>query len=363
MSAIFNFSAGPAMLPDMVLEQAQRELLNWKNSGISVMEFSHRSPEFLEVARQSEQDLRELLSIPDNYAVLFMHGGAQTQFSAVPMNLLAGHKTAAYVQTGVWGQLAIEEAKRFCEVNVVANAQHEDYTTIPKPASWADFSDAAYLYYVDNETVNGLEFDYVPQTGDVPLVADMSSSLLTKPIDVTQYGLIYACSQKNLGPAGVTVVIVRKDLLKHEPLAHTPKMLRYALHDESGSMVNTPTTFSWYMAGLVFKWVKLQGGVAKMDERNRRKSAKLYAFIDNSDFYINSVESQYRSRMNVIFRLKDESKDELFLTKASDAGLKHLKGHRLTGGMRASIYNAMPEEAVDALIQFMSDFEKQHGKA
>lgn len=361
MTRVYNFSAGPAMLPREVMQQAQEEFLDWQGLGASVMEISHRSNEFSQLGKESEQDLRDLLNIPNNYRIIFIPGGGRGQFSMVPMNLLNGYHKAAYVHTGIWGTHASEEAARYCEVDVVASDEANRYTRITPQSEWKPFQDAAYLHYVDNETVNGVEFSFVPETGTVPLVSDMSSNLLTRPFDITQYGLIYACAQKNIGPAGVTIVIIRDDLLQREPLTTTPCMYRYHLHVENDSLYNTAPTYPWYISSLVLKWIKRQGGVSVMSERNQRKSSKLYAFIDQSDFYNNPVDLAARSRMNVPFTLENDKFDTLFLEEADKNGLMGLKGHRFVGGMRASIYNAMPEEGVDTLISFMREFERKHG--
>jgi len=360
MSRVYNFSAGPAMLPEEVLQRAREELLDWRGSGMSVMEMSHRGEHFMSIARQAEADLRELLAIPDGYHVLFLQGGASLQFAMVPLNLMRGPGKADYVLTGSWSKKAIAEGKRFGAVSIAASSEESRFTTIPPQAEWALDPEAAYVHYTPNETIQGVEFPWIPETGEVPLVADMSSTLLSRPIDVSRFGLIYAGAQKNIGPAGLTIVIVREDLVGHAQ-AGTPTMLDYATHVEAGSMYNTPPTFAWYMAGLVFQWIKEQGGLAAMAERNRRKADKLYAAIDASDFYANPVDPACRSWMNVPFTLADPALDPVFLEEAAQAGLVSLKGHRSVGGMRASIYNAMPEEGVDALVDFMADFERRHG--
>ncbi len=360
MSRIYNFGAGPATLPEPVLETVKDELFDWHGTGMSIMEISHRSEMFMNLAAEIEKDARELLNIPNDYQVLFLQGGARLQFSMIPMNLLAGVKKTAYLDSGIWSQQAIEEAKRYSQVHLVASAEKDKYQRIPDQQSWDVIKDAAYFYYVDNETVNGLEFPFVPET-NLPLVSDMSSNLYSRPVDVSKFGLIFACAQKNIGPAGLTMVIIRNDLLKRAPLEMTPSMLNYAIHAKEKSLWNTPSTFAWYVAGLVFKWLKSQGGLSIMDQNNKQKAEKLYRFIDQSDFYHNSIDSNYRSRMNVIFTLADEKRNDLFLKEAKKNGLGGLKGHRLLGGMRASIYNAMPEKGVDALIHFMQQFEKTHG--
>jgi len=357
MPEIYNFSAGPAVLPAAVLAQAREELLDWHGSGMSVMEMSHRSKEYLSIAEQAEADLRELLSIPANFRVLFLQGGATSQFAMAPMNLLRGKQQADYVNTGAWSKKAIAEARRYCEVNVVATSEDSNFTTIPAFDSWQRNTDAAYLHYTPNETIGGVEFHWVPDTGDVPLVVDMSSTILSRPIDVSRFGVIYAGAQKNIGPAGLTVVIVREDLLG-ETLAGTPSMFDYKLHAENGSMLNTPPTFGWYLAGLVFQWLKQQGGITSMATVNQRKSQRLYDAITGSAFYTSPVDVDCRSWMNVPFTLADAALDGEFLSGASSAGLLNLKGHRSVGGMRASIYNAMPEAGVAALIDYMGEFER-----
>jgi phosphoserine aminotransferase len=360
MSDIFNFSAGPAVLPRTVLEQARDELLDWHGSGMSVMEMSHRSKEYLSIATQAEADLRTLLAIPDNYKVLFLQGGATSQFAMVPMNLLRGCTQADYINTGAWSKKAIAEARRYCEVNVAASSADSNFTTIPAIAGWQLNSAAAYVHYTPNETIGGVEFHEIPDTGDVPLVADMSSTILSRPLDVSRYGLIYAGAQKNIGPAGLTVVIVRDDLIG-TTLPVTPSMFDYQAHADNGSMLNTPPTFAWYLAGLVFVWLLGQGGLAAMADFNRRKAQHLYDAIDGSDFYHSPVDPACRSWMNVPFTLANADLDGEFLAQAKAAGLLNLKGHRSVGGMRASIYNAMPEAGVAALIDFMRVFERKHG--
>ncbi len=360
MTRVYNFSAGPAMLPEEVLQQAREEMLDWQGSGMSVMEMSHRGKEFMSIAEQAEADLRELMDIPDNYKVLFLQGGASSQFAMVPMNLLRGKSRADYINTGAWSKKAIAEAKRFCEVNIAGSSEAEKFTTVPAQADLQLSGDAAYVHYTPNETIGGVEFPYVPETGEVPLVADMSSTILSRPIDVSKYGVIYAGAQKNVGPAGLTIVIVREDLIG-QPLDGTPIMFDYKTHAESGSMYNTPPTYAWYLAGLVFRWLKRKGGLAAMAEVNKRKAGKLYAAIDGSAFYANPVDPACRSWMNVPFTLANPDLDATFLEEAKATGLTTLKGHRSVGGMRASIYNAMPEAGVDALIDFMADFERRHG--
>lgn len=360
MARVFNFSAGPATLPEEVLEQARDELLDWHGTGTSVMEMSHRGKAFMSIAERAEADLRELLGVPDDYRVLFLQGGAAGQFAAVPMNLLGDGTSADYAITGNWGKKARKEAGKYCDANVAASTEDGGFTDVPPRSGWDLSADAAYVHYTPNETIQGVEFDWVPDTGDVPLVADMSSSFLSRPLDVSKFGVIYAGAQKNVGPAGVTVVIVREDLLGRGR-ADTPMVLDYKAQAEAGSMLNTPPCFAWYMAGLTFQWLKRQGGLETIAERNERKAAKLYDFIDGSDFYRNPVAPAARSRMNVPFLLADESLNGAFLEEAEPAGLTGLKGHRSVGGMRASIYNAMPEAGVDALIEFMREFERKNG--
>ena len=358
MTRKFNFSAGPAGLPDAVLAQAQEELLDWHGKGLSIMEMSHRSKEFVSVAETAEQDLRELMGIGGDHKVLFLQGGATTQFSMIPMNLLRGKSSADYINTGIWSKKAIKEAARYCEVNIAGSSEGNGHIAVPGQDELKLNPEAAYLHYTPNETIGGLEFDYIPQA-DVPLVADLSSTILSRPLDVDRFGLIYAGAQKNIGPAGLTVVIVREDLLGGVA-EHAPTMFDYKVHAEADSMLNTPPTFGWYLAGLVFKWLKDQGGVKTMAEINQRKAEKLYSAIDSSDFYANPMAINNRSWMNVPFTLADDALDKVFLEKAEEAGLLNLKGHRSVGGMRASIYNAVPEAAVDALIEFMQAFEKEH---
>ncbi|HEY0635947.1 MAG TPA: 3-phosphoserine/phosphohydroxythreonine transaminase [Gammaproteobacteria bacterium] len=361
MARVFNFSAGPAMLPEVVIEQARSEMLDWNGSGMSVMEMSHRGKEFMSIAAQAEADLRELMNIPANYKVLFLQGGASQQFAMIPMNLLGGKSGADYINTGDWSKKAISEAKKFCQVNVAATTEVNNFTTVPTQAELKLTADAAYVHYCPNETIRGVEFDYIPQTGNVPLVADMSSTILSRPVDVSKFGLIYAGAQKNIGPAGLTIVIIRDDLIGKAP-AGVATMLDYKIHAENDSMYNTPPTYSWYVAGLVFQWLKGLGGLEGMAAINQRKAEKLYAAIDGSGgFYKNPVATHSRSWMNVPFTLPKEELDELFLKEAKKAGLTTLKGHRSVGGMRASIYNAMPEAGIDTLVTFMADFAKRNG--
>lgn len=360
MTRKYNFSAGPAMLPQEVLEQAQAEMLDWHGSGMSVMEMSHRGKEYMSIAEAAEADLREVMAIPDNYKVLFLQGGASSQFSAIPLNLLRGNAGADYINTGAWSKKAIAEASRYCAVNVASSSEDTNFSSIYPQESWDTNPDAAYLHYTPNETIGGLEFPWIPETGDVPLVADMSSTILSRPVDVSKFGLIYAGAQKNIGPAGLTIVIVRDDLIG-EAADITPTMMDYEVQAKAGSMYNTPPTYAWYLAGLVFKWLQRQGGLEGMAEINKRKADKLYAAIDDSDFYKNPVEKEFRSWMNVPFTLANSELDGEFLKQAAERDLVTLKGHRSVGGMRASIYNAMPEAGVDALIAMMRDFEKEYG--
>jgi len=357
---VYNFSAGPAMMPEAVMEQAQKEFLNWNDLGISIAEISHRSQYFMDVASRSIQDLRDLLKIPENYHVLFLPGGARTQFSAVPMNLLDDFKSAAYVQTGYWGKAAAIEASRYLKANIIANSESANYTTIPTQNTWHDFSDAAYLHYVDNETIHGVEFNFIPDSKNIPLVCDMSSNFLSRPFDVSKYGIIYACSQKNIAIAGITIVIVRDDLLVRKPHPALPSMMNYALQLKHDSMFNTPPTFEWYFAGLVFQWLKRQGGLTSMAQKNAEKSEKLYTYLDSQDFYKNNVDKNVRSRINVIFKLPTPELDAEFVKVTSENNLIGLKGHKILGGIRASIYNAMPIEGVEKLILLMKDFSKKY---
>ncbi|NAX22030.1 3-phosphoserine/phosphohydroxythreonine transaminase [Vibrio sp. V39_P1S14PM300] len=354
---VFNFSAGPAGLPKAVMEQAQAELINWNGLGVSVMEVSHRSKEFIKVAEEAEQDLRDLLHIPGNYKVLFCQGGARAQFAAVPMNLLGGASKATYIDAGYWAESAIKEANKYCEADVfVAKCEKDGKTAVVPAAEWPVASDSAYVHFCPNETIDGIEINDLPVT-DKPIVADMSSTILSREIDVSQYGVIYAGAQKNIGPAGICIAIVRDDLLE---LANDllPSVLNYKVLAEKDSMYNTPPTFAWYLSGLVFKWLKAQGGVRAMEQINREKAAILYNYIDESDFYVNNVHQDNRSLMNVPFQLKKPELDAKFLELAENRGLVALKGHRVVGGMRASIYNAMPVEGVKALVAFMREFER-----
>jgi phosphoserine aminotransferase len=357
MTQIYNFSAGPAVLPKEVLMQARDEMLDWHGSGMSVMEMSHRGKEFLQIAHEAESDLRELLTIPSNYKVLFLQGGAHSQFAMIPLNLLQGKTSADYINTGIWSEKAIVEAKRFCEVNVAASSADRSFTYAPSQSEWHLNPDAAYVHYTSNETIGGVEIFWTPETGNVPLVADMSSHILSRPIDVSRYGLIYAGAQKNIGPAGLAIVIVREDLIG-KARAGTPTMLDYKTHADNDSMYNTPPTYGIYIAGLVFKWLKAKGGLAEMEKTNILKAGILYDYLDASDFYHSPIAVENRSRMNIPFTLKTPSLDAAFLQQAGERGLLQLKGHKLVGGMRASIYNAMPVEGVQALVQFMREFER-----
>ncbi|MDF1762614.1 MAG: 3-phosphoserine/phosphohydroxythreonine transaminase [Oleibacter sp.] len=359
MSRVFNFCAGPAAIPTAVLDRASAELASWHGKGLSIMEMSHRSSDYVGVADKAEQDLRDLMNIPANYKVLFMQGGASSQFTMIPMNLLRGKTTADYINTGQWSKKAIAEAKRYCDVNVVASTEENNFTSAPKQAELKLNPNAAYVHYCPNETIGGVAFDYIPDCGDVPLVADFSSAILSHEIDVSKFAMIYAGAQKNIGPAGLCVVIIRDDLLG-DTLAGTPTMFDYQVCADNASMYNTPSTYSWYLAGLVFEWLKEQGGVSAIAEVNLRKAQKLYAFIDANPFYANPVAINNRSIMNVPFTLADESLEKQFLQESEQAGLLNLAGHRSVGGMRASIYNAVTEAAVDALIDFMAMFAKKH---
>jgi phosphoserine aminotransferase len=357
---VFNFSPGPAVLPAPVLAQARDELLDWHGSGMSVMEMSHRGKEFMSIAAAAEQDLRELLAIPASYKVLFLQGGATAQFAMIPMNLLRGKTTADYVHTGEWAKKAIAEAKKFCRVNIAASSEDKSFTYAPKQASWKLDPQAAYAHYTGNETIGGVEFHWIPDVGSMPLVCDLSSSLLSRPLDVSRFGVIYAGAQKNIGPAGLTIVIVRDDLIGHAANA-TPSVFDYKIEADNESMYNTPPTYAIYMAGLVFQWLKAQGGLAGMERINIAKAKLLYDLLDASGFYSSPVAAEDRSRMNVPFRLRDAALDDEFLKQAKQRGLLQLKGHRSVGGMRASIYNAMPIAGVQALVDFMREFEASHG--
>jgi phosphoserine aminotransferase len=360
MTRPFNFSPGPAALPEPVLRRAAEEMLDWHGSGVSVMEMSHRGKEFMSIYAAALAALRALLAVPDDYKILFLQGGAIGENAIVPMNLLRGKHRADYVNTGDWSKRSIAEAARYCTVNVAASAEGNGFTAIPPQREWRLDAGAAYVHICSNETIIGLEYHWTPDTGDVPLVADMSSDILSRPLDVARYGLIYAGAQKNIGPAGLTIVIVRDDLIG-QALPFTPSAFDYKLQADADSMLNTPPTYAIYIAGLVFRWLKAEGGLAAVAERNRAKAALLYDFLDGSAFYGNPVAPADRSLMNVPFRLRDESLDGAFLKAAEARGMVQLKGHRSVGGMRASIYNAMPVEGVQALVSFMREFEAGHG--
>ncbi len=355
----FNFCAGPAALPAEVLELAQQELLSWQGRGLSVMEMSHRSDEYVAIAKTAEQDLRDLLNVPDNYKVLFLQGGASQQFAQIPLNFMPESGCADYVDTGIWSRKSLDEAQRFGTVHLAASAKKYDYLAIPGQNEWQLNQDASYVHYCTNETIGGLQFDWIPETGDVPLICDMSSDILSRPLDVSRYGMIYAGAQKNIGPSGLVLVIVREDLLDRAR-ASCPTMLNYKVAADNDSMFNTPSTFSWYLSGLVFKWLKQQGGLETIAKRNYEKQRLLYEFIDMSDFYSNPISKNARSWMNVPFRLADDRLDQDFLRGADERGLLNLKGHRSVGGMRASIYNATGMEAVEALISYMQEFEQEN---
>ena len=360
MSRVFNFSAGPAVLPEEVLQQARDEMMDWHGSGMCVMEMSHRGKEFISIADQAETDLRELLAIPDSYSVLFLQGGAIAENAIVPMNLLRGKTKADYVNTGEWSKKSIKEAKKFCTVNIVASSEDKDFTYIPEQSGWKLSPDAAYVHICSNETIGGIEYQWTPDTGDVPLVADSSSHILSRPVDISKYGLIYGGAQKNAGPAGLTLVIVRSELMG-KAITMTPSAFDFKLQAEADSMFNTPPTYAIYVAGLVFQWLKKQGGLAAIEKKNIAKAKVLYDYLDQSKFFKSPVRKQDRSRMNVPFKLADETLDDAFLKATKDAGMVQLKGHRSVGGMRASIYNAMPIEGVQRLVEVMRDFEAKHG--
>lgn len=361
MSRVWNFSAGPAALPLAVLERARDELTNWQGSGASVMEQSHRGKRFIAMATQAEADLRALLTIPDDYAVLFLQGGATQHFAQIPMNLAADGDSADYIDSGHWSTKAINEAAPYVRVNVAASARADDYRRLPPRAEWRLDPRAAYVHYTPNETIHGVEFHAIPDVGEVPLVADMSSNILSEPLDIRRFGLVYAGAQKNIGPSGLVVMIVRRDLLQRpgRPMA---RIFCYAEHAAADSMLNTPNTWGWYVAGLTFQWLLAQGGLTAMAARNRAKAEMLYRAIDDSaGYYRNPIEPAARSRMNVPFTLHDSALDPLFLQESEAAGLLALKGHKAVGGMRASLYNAVPPEAVGALVDFMQDFPRRHG--
>lgn len=360
MSRIFNFSAGPATLPEPVLKQVQEELLDWHGSGMGVMEMSHRDKDYTSIAQAAEADLRSVMAVPDNYKVLFMQGGATAQFGIVPQNLLRTKLSADYIVTGDWGKKAAKEAAKFCQVNIAASAEAEKFNQIPDRASWKLNSNAAYVHICTNETIHGVQFRELPDTQGVPLVADSSSDIACRPIDISKFGLIYAGAQKNIGPAGLTIVIVRDDFIG-TVLPGTFSIHDYQVVADNESMLNTPSTFSWYVCGLVFQWIKSEGGLAKIGERNERKAKALYDYIDSQNFYANPVHKAYRSIMNVPFTLANAELDADFLKGANAAGFNGLKGHRAVGGMRASIYNALPEAGVTALIDYMKHFASSRG--
>jgi phosphoserine aminotransferase len=360
MTRVFNFSPGPATLPEPVLRQAAEEMLDWHGSGMSVMEMSHRGKEFIAIHAEAEALLRKLMAVPANYRVLFMQGGALGENAIVPLNMLRGKKSADYIDTGEWSKKSIKEAQKYCSVNVAASGKDSSYTRIPPRDSWKLDPDAAYVHITGNETIGGVEFHWTPDVGAVPLVSDMSSNILSRAIEVSKYGLIYAGAQKNIGPAGLTIVIVRDDLIG-QALPATPAAFDYKVQADADSMFNTPPTYAIYIAGLVFEWIEAQGGLAAMETRNRAKAAVLYEHLDSTGFYSSPVAREDRSLMNVPFRLPDEKLDEAFLKGAQARGMVQLKGHRSVGGMRASIYNAMPIEGVRALVVYMKEFEASHG--
>ena len=360
MTRVFNFSAGPAALPEPVLREAAEEMLDWHGSGMSVMEMSHRGKEFLGIHAEAQSLLRELLNVPANYRILFMQGGAIGENAIVPMNMLRGRKGVDYVDTGEWSRKSIQEAAKYCAVNVAASAKATGYTSIPPRDSWKLEPGAAYVHICANETIGGVEYHFTPEVGEVPLVADMSSNLMSRPVSVAKYGLIYGGAQKNIGPAGLTIVIVRDDLLGGaHPL--TPSAFNYKEQSDNDSMLNTPPTYAIYIAGLVFRWLKARGGLVAMEKHNRAKAALIYDCLETTDFYASPVAKDCRSLMNVPFKLRDASLDDAFLKGAQERGMVQLKGHRSVGGMRASIYNAMPVEGVQALVAYMKDFEASHG--
>ncbi len=360
MTRAYNFSAGPAALPESVLRQAAEEMLDWHGSGMSVMEMSHRGKEFIAIHAEAESLLRELLAVPASYKVLFMQGGAIGENAIVPMNMLRGKAVADYIDTGEWSKKSIKEAGKYCKVNVAASAKDGGYTSIPPRDGWKLDADAAYVHICSNETIGGVEYHWTPDVGDVPLVADMSSNILSRPVDVARYGLIYGGAQKNIGPAGLTIVIVRDDLIG-QALPITPSAFDYKSQADADSMLNTPPTYAIYIAGLVFNWIKAQGGLKAIEAHNRTKAALLYDYLDSTGFYTSPVARADRSLMNVPFKLKDEALDAAFLKGAEERRMLQLKGHRSVGGMRASIYNAMTLEGVTALVAYMKEFEARHG--
>ena len=360
MARVFNFGAGPATLPEPVLEQAAAEMLDWQGTGMSVMEMSHRGKQFIGIHARAEADLRELLGVPKNYKVLFLHGGAAAQFAMVPKNLLRGRAAAAYVDTGYWAGRAVAEAKRYCKVSIAASSEDAKFTYAPRQERWQIDPAAAYVHYTSNETIGGVEFHWVPDTGDIPLVVDASSHILSRPLDVSRFGLIYAGAQKNIGPAGVAIVIVRDDLIGHAA-PDTPAIFDYKVQAEADSMHNTPPSYAIYIAGLVFQWLKKGGGLVAMELHNIAKAKVVYDYLDQTEFYRSPVAREDRSRMNIPFTLRSDKLDAAFLKEAEERGLRELKGHRSVGGMRASIYNAMPMAGVHALVEFMRDFEHRNG--
>lgn len=357
---VINFSAGPAVLPEAVLRRAAEEMLDWQGSGMSVMEMSHRGPEFTGIAQKTEADFRRLLSVPDNYRVLFLQGGAMAMNAVIPMNLLGKNPRAAYVNTGEWSKKSISEARKYGQVEILASAEDRQFTYVPPQSQWASFAGAAYVHVCTNETIGGVEYHWVPDTGEVPLVADMSSHILSRVVDVSRYGVLYGGAQKNIGPAGLTFVIVREDLLD-AAMPITPTVYQWKAQAEAVSMVNTPPTYSMYIAGLVFEWLLEQGGVAHMEQQNIEKARLLYDYLDSTDFYRNPVMPDARSRMNVPFFLHDSTLDAAFLAGAERHGMRQLKGHRVVGGMRASLYNAMPIQGVRTLVDYMKEFVRTHG--
>ncbi len=360
MTQIYNFSAGPAVLPESVLLKVKEEMLDWNGSGMSVMEMSHRGPEFMSIAEGAEASLRRLMGISQDYSVLFLQGGATLQFSQLLLNLVPDDGSVDYVYTGEWSKKAIAEARGLRNVNVVASSESEGFSRIPDFASWNMSSDASYLHITSNETIGGLEFQTFPTNLSSPLVADMSSNILSRPVRVDDFGVIYAGAQKNIGPAGLTIVIIRRDLLERSPNS-LPSMLSYAIQDKNQSMLNTPPTFAMYVSGLVFDWLNDLGGLSVIEKTNIEKSNLLYEKIDSTDFYVSPIRKEDRSRMNVPFRISEPSLEKEFLRKAEERGLLQLKGHRSVGGIRASIYNAMPIHGVRTLVDFMSEFEKENG--
>lgn len=359
-SRVYNFGAGPAMLPQAVMEQARDELLDWHGTGMSVIEMSHRSKAFTSIAEQAEADLRELMNITDDYRVLFLQGGATTQFAMAPLNLLAKNDTADYLHTGHWSGKAIKEAKRLANIHIIASSEADNFSTIPEIETWQLSDNAKYLYFTSNETIGGVEFQFYPDSNGIPLVCDATSNFLSRKVTLEKYGVIFAGAQKNFGPSGIAVVIVRNDLIGHAREG-IPSLYDYAVHRDSNCMHNTPPTFSWYLCGLMFQWIKEQGGVPAMENMAIERSGLMYQLIDESDFYHSPVNPRYRSRMNVPFTLPDEELEKRFLAEAKEPGLVTLEGHRSVGGLRASLYNGMPLEGVRVLVDFMRDFERRYG--